>query len=55
MKKKIFLVLAVVAMLACIFAISASAAECIDGVYYTFSGTEATVSSDNQKTVSLKL
>ena len=49
MKKKIFLVLAVVAMLACIFAISASAAECIDGVYYTFSGTEATVSSDNQK------
>ena len=49
MKKKIFLVLAVVAMLACVFAISASAAECIDDIYYTFSGTEATVSSDNQE------
>ncbi|MBQ4510080.1 MAG: leucine-rich repeat domain-containing protein [Clostridia bacterium] len=49
MKKKIVLALAMALLLACVFVISASAAECIDGIYYTFSGTEATVSSDNQK------
>ena len=54
MKKKIILMLATVALLVCAFAISVSAAECIDGIYYTFSGTEATVSSDNQKSCQLE-
>ena len=47
MKKKIFLVLAVVAMLTCIFALTASAVK-IDGIDYSFSGTEATVTTGNQ-------
>ncbi len=54
MKKQIFLTLTMVALLVCAFAISAYAAECIDGIYYTFSGTEATVSGDNQKNCELE-
>ncbi len=54
MKKKFLLVIAMIAMLVCLFAISVSAAECIDGIYYTFNGTEATVSSDNQKNCELE-
>ncbi len=54
MKKKIILMLTMVALLVCAFAISAYAAECIDGIYYTFSGTEATVSSENQKNCELE-
>lgn len=53
MKKKIVIVLMMVALLVCAFAISISAAYCIDGIYYTLNDTGATVSGDNQKTVSL--
>ena len=48
MKRKIFLVLAALALFVCAFAISASAVECIDGIYYSLNGTEATVSTDNR-------
>ncbi len=54
MKKKILLILTMVALLVCVFVISVSAAECIDGIYYTFNGTEATVSSDNQGSCELE-
>ena len=54
MKKKIVLALAMALLLACVFVISASAAECIDGIYYTFNGSEATVSSDNLKSCELE-
>ena len=47
MKKKIILALVIVSMLVCLFAISASA-ELIDGIDYSFSGSEATVTSKNQ-------
>ena len=47
MKKKIFLAFAVVAMLTCIFALTASAVD-VDGIDYSFSGTEATVTTGNQ-------
>lgn len=49
MKRKLLLTVLMAAFVMCIFAISAFAAECIDGIYYTFNGTEATVSTDNQK------
>ena len=56
MKKKVLLMLSVVVLLVCIFAISVSAAEtgCVGGIYYTFDGTEATVSGENQKNCQLE-
>lgn len=54
MKKKILLASLMVAMLICLFAISTFAAEQIDGIYYTFSDTGATVSADNQKNCKLE-
>ena len=52
MKKKIFLALAIIAMLTCLFAITVSAATEVDGVYYNFNEEEqtATVAKDNCKT-----
>ena len=47
MKKKLILMLSMVALLACLFAISVCAVE-IDGIDYTFSGEEAYVNSGNQ-------
>ena len=54
MKKKIFLITLLAVLFVLAFAICVSAAECIDGIYYTFSGTEATVSTDNQKNCELE-
>lgn len=53
MKKKIFLALAIIAMLTCLFALTASAVE-INGVHYTLDkdGT-ATVNTDNRKATNL--
>lgn len=48
MKKKIFLFSLVLSALMCIFAISALAVN-IDGIDYSFSGEEATVTNANQK------
>ena len=47
MKKKLILVLSMVAFVVCLLAISVSAVE-IDGIDYTFSGTEAFVNNGNQ-------
>ena len=47
MKRKIFLVLLIVSMIACLFAISVSAVD-IDGIDYSFSGTSATITSANK-------
>ena len=47
MKKKILLSLVIVSMLVCLFAITASAID-VDGIDYTFSGTEASISSANK-------
>ncbi len=47
MKKKIFIASLMVAILICLFAITTAAAECIDGIYYDLSGTEAAVSTSN--------
>ena len=51
MKKKILLIFSLVALLACLFAISASAATLLDGIYYNLSGSgetaTATVTNDN--------
>ena len=51
MKKKILLLISMIAVLTCLFAISISAAELKDGIYYSFSGTGedavATVTADN--------
>jgi len=46
--KKILLTLAIVSMLVCLFAISASAVL-VDGIDYSFKGTEATVTANNKK------
>ncbi len=53
MKKKIILALAIIAMLTCLFALTASAVE-INGVHYTLDndGT-ATVNTDNRKATNL--
>jgi len=48
MKKKIFLMLSVMAFAICLLAISASAVV-IDGIDYSFSGNEAKVTNVNQK------
>ena len=50
MKKKILLALAIVSMLVCLFAISASASTEIGGIYYDLNSTTgtATVSADNR-------
>ena len=48
MKKKILLFVAIVAMLVCLFAISASAAETIDGITYQISNGKAEVTKANQ-------
>ena len=53
MRKKILLMLLMMAMLSCVFAIFASAAQLIDGIYYNFSGTEASVAGTNQKSCQL--
>ena len=52
MKKRIFLALALIAMLTCLFAITVSAATEIDGIYYNFNkeAQTATVAKDNCKT-----
>ena len=47
MKKKILLALLIVGMLACLFAITSSAVV-IDGIDYSFSGSEATVTGNNK-------
>lgn len=47
MKKKLILVLSMVAFVVCLLAISVSAVE-IDGIDYTFNGDEAYVNSGNQ-------
>lgn len=47
MKKKLILVLSMVAFVVCLLAISVSAVE-IDGIDYTFSGTEAFVNNGNK-------
>lgn len=52
MKKKIFLVLAVVAVLTCIFALTASAVD-IDGIEYSFNNNEATVTKANLTVVDI--
>lgn len=54
MKKKIILTLTMVALLICTLAISAYAADCIDGIYYSLNGNSATVSTDNQKSCELE-
>ena len=48
MKKKIFLIISLVLLFVGAFVISASATEMIDGIYYSFSGDNATVTSDNR-------
>lgn len=48
MKKRIFLFTLVLSILMCVFAISALAVN-IDGIDYSFSGEEATVTNANQK------
>ena len=48
MKKKVLLTSLMIATFVCMFAISAFAAVNIDGIYYSFNGTEATVTSDNR-------
>ena len=52
MKKKIFLIIAVMAVLTCFFAISVSAVE-IDGIEYSFNNNEATVTKANLTVVDI--
>ncbi|MBQ2810008.1 MAG: leucine-rich repeat domain-containing protein [Clostridia bacterium] len=55
MKRKIIFAFMVMALMACLFAVSASAATLIDGIYYDLGTTEATVSSNNQKNCQLEV
>ena len=55
MKKKLLLIALIMAtMLVGVFAISASAAQAIDGIYYNFSGTNASVATDNKANCQLE-
>lgn len=52
--KKLCLILALTFVFILTLAISVSGAELVDGIYYTFEGTEATVANNNQKNCSLE-
>ena len=55
MKKKLLLIALIMAtMLVGVFAISASAAQAVDGIYYNFSGTNASVATDNKANCQLE-